>query len=95
MQIYLSVIIKSKSEHTQVVKQKLQNLVVQTRLEKACLQYDLHQSVDDPQVFVFYEVWENQAGLDSHNQQSYLVDFSKVASELLESPPALYRTKLI
>lgn len=95
MKVYLTVIIKSKPEHTKVVKQKLQNLVVQTRNEKACLQYDLHQSIEDPQTFVFYEVWENQDGLDLHNQQPYLVAFSKVASELLESPPALYKTQLI
>lgn len=95
MKIYLTVIIKSKSQHTEAVKQKLQDMVIRTKQESACLQYDLHQSLDDPQTFVFYEIWESQEGLDLHNKQPYIIDFGKNVPALLESPPVLYKTRLV
>lgn len=95
MRIYLIAIIKSKPQHTQSVKNKLENMVFQTRQEKACLHYDLHQSVDDPLQFVFYEIWESQKGLDLHHAQPYILDFTNHVSEMLECPPILYKSKLL
>lgn len=93
MRIYLIAIIESKPQYAEAVKGKLQNLVVQTRHEKACLQYDLHQSLDEPNKFIFYEVWENQEGLDLHNEQPYILDFIKNVPAMLECPPMVQMLK--
>lgn len=95
MQIHLTAIVKSKPQHTERLKTILATMVQETRKEKACLQYDLHQELKDPNVFVFYEIWENEAGLAEHNKQSYITAFSSAVDELLEEPPAIYLTKLI
>ena len=84
MSIYLTVVIKSKEDKTQELKQLLLNMVVNSRKEKACLQYDLHDSVDE-NTFVFHEEWLDQSGLDAHNLQSYIVDFSAKVPLLTES----------
>lgn len=95
MRIYLTAVIKSKPEHVTEVKAILQDMVVQSRKEPACLQYILHQGTDDANVFVFHEIWENKAGLEAHNAQPYLQNFGSKVPTLLLEPPTLYFTDLI
>jgi quinol monooxygenase YgiN len=95
MQICLTALIKSKPEHTAGVLQVLENMVVQTRMEPACIQYDLHQSLEDVNLFVFYEIWENQEGLDQHFQQPYILEFGLLANEKLAEKPEVYLTRKI
>jgi quinol monooxygenase YgiN len=38
----------------------------QSRKDPGCLQFDLFQSVSDPDSFALLELWENQAALDNH-----------------------------
>lgn len=90
MKVYLTAIIKSKPEHTAEVAQVLGNMVIQTRKETACIQYDLHQSIEDKNIFVFYEIWENKQGLNLHNEQLYIREFGKLADEKLAEKPAIY-----
>lgn len=52
MSIYLTVTIKGKQEKAEELKELLLNMVANSRKEKACLQYDLHQQVED-NVFIF------------------------------------------
>ena len=58
MEINLTVIIKSKPEYREELKSVLKNLVENSTKEAACLQYDLHQNIEDPNVFIFHEVME-------------------------------------
>ncbi len=96
MEINLTVIIKSKPESTEILKSLLLDLVQNSRKEVACIQYDLHQSKEEPNTFIFHEIWENQNGVDSHNQQSYIQSFFKKSESLLQETPILYKTnKLI
>ncbi|MCE7054696.1 antibiotic biosynthesis monooxygenase [Algoriphagus sp. AGSA1] len=95
MKVYLTAIIKSKPEHTEEVAQVLGDLVIQSRKETACIQYDLHQSIEDKNIFVFYEIWKNQQGLDLHNEQLYIREFGKLADEKLAEKPTVYLTQKI
>jgi quinol monooxygenase YgiN len=56
------------------------------------VQYDLHQSVEDPEIFIFHEIWESQAGLKLHNEQSYLISFFENSKTLLQESPIVYST---
>lgn len=44
-------------------------------MENGCIQYDLHQDDNTPEVFIFYENWESgellQAHLNSDHIESY------------------------
>lgn len=92
MPINLTVIIKSKPESRETLKSLLLDLVQNSKKETACLQYDLHQSNGEPNTFIFHEIWENQNGLDNHNQQSYIQSFFKKSKLLLQETPILYKT---
>ncbi len=95
MNIYLTAIIKSKPEFVQEVKAVLENMVVHTRKESACLQYDLHQSIENENIFVFYEIWKNQFGLDNHNAQPYIEEFRQLVTEKLAGFPEIYLTQKV
>ena len=90
MKIYITAIIKSKPEYTAEVMRVLENMVAQTRQETACIQYDLHRSIDDKNLFVFYEIWESQQGLNLHNEQPYIQEFGRLADEKLQEKPSIY-----
>ncbi|AIZ42828.1 putative quinol monooxygenase [Cellulophaga baltica] len=95
MKIYLSVHIQSKKEAQQEVKAILQNLVVQTLQEKGCIQYTLHQGIEDKNTFVFYEVWEHQEALDKHNTMPYIKELGVLFEDKLASESVLVKSTLI
>ena len=45
------------------------------RREPGWVDYCLHRSEDDPNVFMFYENWRSQRDLDKHLQMPYLKAF--------------------
>ncbi|GEP93607.1 Quinol monooxygenase YgiN [Chitinophaga terrae (ex Kim and Jung 2007)] len=95
MKIYLTAIIKTKDEHRDEVKAVLENMVLQTRKEAACESYNLHQGIEDKNLFVFYEIWKSKEGLDAHNQQPYIKAFGALADEKLQEKPTILLTSLI
>ena len=95
MKIYVTAIIKAKEKYRNEVLKTLQNMVVETRNEKACELYDLHQGSDDKNLFVFYEIWENQEGINQHNLQPYIAAFGELINEKLQEQPIVVTTNLI
>jgi quinol monooxygenase YgiN len=43
--------------------------------EPGCVDYYLHRSEEDPNVFMFYENWRSRRDLDEHSRMPYLEDF--------------------
>ncbi|MCP2028996.1 quinol monooxygenase YgiN [Flavobacterium sp. HSC-32F16] len=87
--ISITAIIKSKPEHLIEVQNMLTHLVTETRKEAACIRYDLHTSEN---VFILWEEWKDQVGLDLHNNQSYLQEFIKKTETLVAIPIQVYKT---
>lgn len=90
--ISITAILKSKPEHLIEVQNMLTHLVTETRKEAACIRYDLHTSEN---VFILWEEWKDQPGLDLHNSQSYLQDFIKQTETLVSTPIQVYKTAQI
>lgn len=51
---------------------QLSTLVAPTRAEKSCIQYDLHQSNEDPAVFLFFELWETRTLWQDHMNSAHI-----------------------
>jgi quinol monooxygenase YgiN len=66
------------------LREALQSLVAPTVQEKGCVNYDLHQGVEDPGWFFFYENWESAADLDAHLAAPHLVEFAGRLDDLLD-----------
>ena len=95
MNINLTAVIKSKPAKAETLKVLLLNLVANSRKEEACLKYELQQSSEDENIFIFHEIWRDQQGLDLHEQQEHFLAFGKAATELLADSPVLYKTQVI
>lgn len=50
---------------------EIDELVRKTRAEPGCVNYDYHRSNDDPNRYVFYENFADQAAFDFHFAQPY------------------------
>lgn len=66
------------------LKAALEALIAPTSQEDGYVNYDLHQGVEDPATFFFYENWESGAHLDAHLATPHLVDFAGIAGGLLD-----------
>ncbi len=78
--------IRAKEGMEEKVKQELMALVSPTRSEKGCINYDLHQSVGNKSLFMFYENWASKRDLDEHPEMPYIKSHMEKASENLAEP---------
>jgi quinol monooxygenase YgiN len=77
---------KAKAGMEDTVRDAIQSLVAPTRAESGCINYDLHQSGDDPSLFMLYENWISKQDLDEHLAMPYLKDFLAKADDILKEP---------
>jgi quinol monooxygenase YgiN len=61
----------------------LKGLVAPTRAEEGCVDYHLHVSDADPNLFLFYENWRSRADLDRHLAMPHLAPVRERGAELL------------
>ncbi len=64
-------------------------LLAPTRAESGCLNYDLHQSPEDPAKFLFHENWTSKAVLDAHLQSSHIKALLPRVGELCVAFPEI------
>lgn len=95
MKIYLTAVIKAKEEYRTEVLEVLQNMVKETVKEETNELYRLHQSIEDKNQFVFYEIWKSKEGLEKHNKQPYIQAFGALVEEKLQEQPKIYLTEII
>lgn len=69
------------------LKAALQTLAAATVQESGNICYRLH-ATDDPDEFIIYEQWKNQAALDSHMVTGHLKAFLADEKKLLAKQPA-------
>ncbi len=62
----------------------LEALIEPTSQEQGHVNYDLHQGVEDPDAFFFYENWESGEHLDAHLAAPHLTEFAARIPELLD-----------
>jgi quinol monooxygenase YgiN len=55
-----------------------------TSKEKGYVNYDLHQGVEDPAWFFFYENWDSVEDLEAHLAAPHLVEFAGRLGELID-----------
>ena len=77
--------LKAKKGSEAKLGQVLAKLVPVTRKEVGCITYDMHQSHEDPGVYIFYENWQTRADWDAHMKAPHLVEFAAIQGELAES----------
>ncbi len=74
---------KAENGKTEELRKELLALIPPTRKEPGCIRYDLHQELEHPEVFVFYEQWESPGHLEEHLSRPHLEAFRAKMDELL------------
>lgn len=71
------------------LKKALISLLNPTRQEAGCINYDLHQSPEDPAKFLFHENWTSKAHLDAHLQNTHIQTLLPRLNELCAGLPEI------
>ena len=71
------------------VRQELLSLVAPSRKDAGCINYDLHQAVDDPALFMFHENWVSKEHLDAHLQKPDLQAVLGRVGQMVAEPPQI------
>ena len=64
-------------------------LVVPTRKESGCINYDLHISTESPAKFLFHENWTSKAALDAHLLTAHIQALLPRVGELCMETPSI------
>lgn len=78
-------IFEAKQGKEQVLKTLLTSLIEPTLKEEGCINYDLHQCLDNPAKFMFYENWSSKEAHAKHVQTPHLQAWRAKRDEVLAS----------
>lgn len=93
--IVLMARLKVRNDQVEALKQAALKIVAASRAEAGCVNYNVHQLVDDATVFLWHETWANKAALDEHFDKSYTREFFAKADEFADEPPQINITRKI
>ncbi|GGG50650.1 putative quinol monooxygenase [Epilithonimonas arachidiradicis] len=90
MTIYLSAIIHNKENSMMDAIELLKQLVIETRKETGCIQYELFEDNRNKGVFFIHETWESNEYLQQHQVSDHMMKFRENIASLLEKPNIVY-----
>ena len=70
-------------------------IIEDSRAEAGCLNYDMHEVIDDPTIFVWHETWADKSALEAHGNSSHFKEFSAKVKDMTEEPLQLTFTKMV
>ena len=71
------------------VRNELLSLVAPSRQDAGCLNYDLHQALDNSALFMFHENWTSKSHLDQHLAKPDLQAVLARVARLVAEPPQI------
>ncbi len=87
--------LKVKADKVEEAKAAALKIVADSRAEEGCINYDVHQSIEDETQFFWHETWANKAALDEHFETQFFKEFFAVVGEITAEPPQINLTKKI
>lgn len=67
------------------VSEVLAEVLISSRKEEGCLQYDVHCSLENGNSFMIYEVWTNTEAIETHSNTAHYLNYRKKIEPLVES----------
>ena len=89
--LYIVALFRFKESHVMDAIEILKKLVIETRKEEGCLQYDLIEDNQNKGVFFIVELWETQEHHYQHSGTDHLMDFRHQVAPMLEETTQVYR----
>jgi quinol monooxygenase YgiN len=76
-------IVRAQPARRDELREILHGFIAPTRREPGCINYELHVSDDDPNLFMFYENWRTRKDLADHLAMPHLSVLSERKHDLL------------
>ena len=76
--------LKAKSGSEDQLFEECRKLVAPTLTEEGCINYDMHRSVEDPGLIMFYENWTTRPLWEKHMESRHLQEFSANTEGMVE-----------
>ncbi len=87
--------LKVREDGIEEAKQAALEIVEGSRAESGCENYDVHQAIDDPTVFIWHETWKSKSALDEHFETDFFKSFFAKVEKLAAEAPQITLTKMI
>ena len=84
-----------KADRIEQLKTAALKIVADSRNEAGCVNYDVHQSIEDETLFFWHETWANKAALDEHFATPFFGEFFKTVEAVAAELPQINLTKKI
>ncbi len=94
-EIVLIARLKVKADKVEQARSAALAIVADSRNEAGCINYDIHQSIEDETVFFWHETWANKAAIDEHFATPFFQEFFAVVGEVAAEPPQISLTRKI
>ena len=75
---------KTRPERAEAFETLFRAYVEPSRAEPGCIEYHMLRDLEDPSLFIFYEVWQSRAHLDAHSALPHMAQFFEQRMEYLE-----------
>ncbi len=75
---------KTKPHMAEAFHQLFLGHVQASRSEPGCIEYHMLRDLNDPTLFLFYEIWATKADLDVHSALPHMAAFAEQRMEYLE-----------
>ena len=75
---------KTRPEMAEAFETLFRAYVEPSRAEPGCIEYHMLRDQQDPSLFIFYEIWESQAHLDTHSNLPHMKAFFDKRMDYLE-----------
>ena len=75
--------ITAKENMAENIINEAKTLIESTRAEKGCIEYNLHVPIDENNVLLFVEKWENKQSLESHLKQPHFIKFDSAIENFI------------
>lgn len=83
-------VIEAKPGKELELREALIAVIEPSRQEKTCLEYRLHQDINNPSQFILYENWQDKEAHKEQFTKSYILDLSKKITNLIAKPYQVY-----
>ncbi|QQZ58979.1 antibiotic biosynthesis monooxygenase [Paenibacillus sonchi] len=83
--ITICAILKAKSGKEEQLLGELLKLIEPSRAEKGCIQYKLHQSIEEKGTFVFYEIWADEYAINEHVNTEHYITYRKNIETIIDT----------
>lgn len=87
--------LKVKPDKIEEARAAAMKIVEPSRKEEGCINYDVHQSVEDESVFLWHETWIDKAAIDEHFATPFFQEFFSIVGEIAAEPPQIHLTRMI